>query len=205
MSDNIGYSWSLDISTTNVGAALWNENGELLELKHLKLNIDREVPEEDRYIYKANVFKKFVEEYNYYVNNNENYNYDIVNVFVEKPLPNTKININTTAKLLSFNGIACYILFETLNIIPTIISVHDSRKIFCPELIKKQKRKGEIVEVLSFPENVDKKDYIWKKVAAMEPQIEWFYTRNDTLNPISYDMSDAYVVGYSGLRVLEII
>lgn len=205
MSNNVGYSWSLDISTSNVGAALWNEQGELLELKHLKLNVDREIPQEDRYIYKAKLFKRFVEEYVHYVENDENFEYSITNVFVEEPLPNTKVNINTTAKLLSFNGIARYILFEVLGVIPTIISVYDSRKIFCPELIVKKKRNGEIVDVLSFPENVDKKEYIWKKVAAMEPQIKWFYTRNDTLNPISYDMSDAYVVGYSGQRVMEII
>jgi len=204
MSKHVGYSWSLDISTTNVGMALWYESGDLVELKHLELKVDRSIPEEERYLHKAKLFKDFVLKYKEHIK--EKYDAEIENVFVEAPLSNTPVNINTTAKLLSFNGIACYILNEIFDKPPFLITVYQSRKLFCPELVKiTKKRNGQIKETLSFPRGVDKKEYIWEKVANLEPQIEWFYTRNGTLKGSSFDMSDAYAVGVAGLKVMEII
>ena len=204
MGKKAGYSWSLDISTTNVGMALWYESGDLVELKHLELKVDRSIPEEERYLHKAKLFKDFVLKYKEHIK--EKYDAEIENVFVEAPLSNTPVNINTTAKLLAFNGIACYILDEVFDKSPFLISVYQSRKLFCPELIKiTKKRNGQIKETLSFGKNVDKKHYIWEKVVKLEPQIDWFYTRNGTLKGSSYDMSDAYAVGVAGLKVMEVI
>ena len=201
------YSLSLDVSTTNVGVALWNENGNLEELKHLELKIDKKIVAEDRYIYKSNLFRDYLISFKIRVENE--YDCVIDNIFIEAPLSNTPKNINTTAMLLGFNGIACYTIYQIFGAIPKKISVHDSRKIFCPEFIKTtKKRTGEIKETLSFPKgwkNKEKKEYIREKVAKLEPQIEWFYTRNNTVRDTSYDMSDAYCVGYSGLKVMRII
>ena len=33
---------------------------------------------------------------------------------------------------------------------------------------------------------------VWEKVANLEPQIVWLYTRNQTLKKESFDMTDAY-------------
>jgi len=131
----------------------------------------------------------------------------IYKVFVEAPLQNTPKNINTTALLLGFNGMARYVLMESFGFKPDKITVHESRKLFCPELVHQKKRKGELVEVLSFPDEYkkNKKLYIWEKVAKLEPQIEWFYTRNNTLNDICFDMSDSYCVGIAGLKKIGII
>jgi len=198
------YSWGLDISTTNIGMSLWDEKGELVELKHLALNPDKAVPEEDRYIFKAELFKKYIKEYKEKIKNQ--YNGVIENIFVEKPLPNTKININTTSKLLAFNGIACYVLFEVFEKTPLLISVYDSRKLFNPELIKiTKKRTGEIKETLTFPLNIDKKLYIWRKVNELYPNTKWFYTKNETLKNENFDMSDSIVVSIAGLIVMDII
>lgn len=198
------FLWSLDISTTNVGMALWNQDGQLVELKHLELKVDRSIPEEERYLHKAKIFKEYVIDYKEKILNK--YNAKIKNIFVEAPLSNTPVNINTTAKLLSFNGITCYILNEIFEKPPYLISVYQSRKLFCPELVKTtKKRNGQIKETLSFPKNVDKKEYVWKKVSELEPDIKWFYNRNGKLKKESFDMSDSYVVGYSGLKVLGII
>lgn len=200
------YSLSLDVSTTNVGIALWDENGNLLELKHLELKVDKSVPIEDRYIHKSNLLKKYLKSFKERIL--VDYKACIENIFIEAPLSNTPKNINTTALLLGFNGIACFSAYEVFDVIPKMITVHESRKIFCPEFINVKKQKGELKEVLSFPKgwkNDDKKEYIRKKVEKLEPQIEWFYTRNDTINAKSYDMSDAYCVGYAGLKVLEVI
>lgn len=199
------YVWSLDISTTNVGFALWNDSGKLIELKHLSLKNEEGISVENRDIFKANVFKDYCVKYREHVNNE--LNGEVKHIFVEAPLSNTPKNINTTALLLGFNGMARYVLHQVFEIMPCKITVHETRKLFCPELIKRSRRKGEIVETLTFPEEYkkDKKLYIWEKVSKLEPEIEWFYTRNNTLSNICFDMSDSYAVGYAGLKQMGII
>jgi hypothetical protein len=96
------YSWSLDLSTTNVGMALWDGSGKLVELKHLQLDIDKQVSQEDRYLHKAEMFRDYVIDYK--KKTEIKYACVIENVFIEKPLPNTKVNIDTTAMLLGFFG-----------------------------------------------------------------------------------------------------
>lgn len=196
------YSLSFDISTSAIGIALWNENDKLINLSYLKMTEGKNYPEEDRYIPKSEQFKKHI--ISIKENVNDKYGAVIKHIFVEKPLPNTNININTTEKLLNFNGICCWELYKVFDVAPKRISVHISRKIFCPELVKTTKKKnGDIKETLSFPKGVDKKEYIWEKVANNEPQIDWEYTKNNTHRPTNFDMSDAYCVGWSGLKLLR--
>ena len=202
----IKYIWSLDVSTTNVGSSLWDENGKLIELKHLSLKNDKNIPVDERDIRKIDVFKEYCYAYKQYIENN--LNGEMFHIFIEAPLQNTPKNINTTALLLGFNGMARYALYEIFDLIPTRISVYDARKLFCPELVRKtRKRNGEPVETLSFPLKYknEKKLYIWEKVANLEPQIQWFYTKNNTLKDICFDMSDSYAVGIAGLKMLGII
>jgi len=189
----------LDISTTNVGCSLWDEKGKLIELKHLSLKSDKDINVEDRDIHKAEVFKEYCIAYKHRIEND--LNGDMTHVFVEAPLSSTPKNINTTALLLGFNGMARYVLYEVFGIMPIKISVYESRKSFLVDLVKVSYKKGEKVETLSFPEAYikEKKLYIWEKVAKLEPQIEWFYTRNNTLKDMCFDMADSYVVGIAGL------
>ena len=119
------YIWSLDISTTNVGCSLWNDKGKLIELKHLALKTDKETSVDDRDICKADVFKEYCIVYKNRIENE--LNGEMTNIFVEAPLQNTPKNINTTALLLGFNGIARYVLYEVFNLMPFKISVYDSR------------------------------------------------------------------------------
>ena len=200
------FSWSLDISTTNVGMALWDEDGNLIELNHMQLKVDRIIPPEDRDISKADLFKDYVINFKNRVK--EEYDAEIENIFVEAPLPNTKVNIFTTALLLGFNGMARYVLFEVFGIPPLKITVHDCRRIFCPEFVRTVKRKGEMLKVLSFPKgwkSKEKKEYLRVKVGYLEPDVSWNYTRNNTIKETSYDMSDAYVVGIAGLITMDVI
>lgn len=205
------YIWSLDISTTNIGCALWDSTGKLIELKHLELKTDKNIPVEDRDIHKAEIFRNYVFDYKERVLNE--LNGEIVHVVVEEPLGGSN-NSNTVSLLFGFNGICRYILYQTFNIYPLKISVYESRKLFCTELVrtthKKNRKTGEIetTETLSFPPEYikEKKLYIWKKVCKLEPQIEWFY-KKDSNEPkdMCFDMSDSYAVGYAGLKILRII
>lgn len=191
------YSWSIDVSTTNMGSALWDENGDLVEVRHLVFKNNNDIPEEVRYLDKAKVFKTYVQKFKKEVETT--YNCVIDNIFVEAPLSNTPKNINTTAKLLGFNAIVCYILDEVFGKAPNLISIYMSRKLFFPEHVVKKGGK----DVLSLPKDVDKKHYIWEKVARLYPQITWHYTKNGTVRPTSYDMSDSIVVGLAGLKVMS--
>ena len=201
----VKYIWSLDISTTNIGMALWDDKGKLIELKHLELKTDKNTPVENRDIYKAEIFKKYILEYKEYVATK--YLGEIVHVVVEEPLGGSN-NANTVSLLFGFNGICRYILYTIFGQYPMKISVYESRKLFCSELVKTTYVKGEKKETLSFPPEYrkEKKLYIWKKVCNLEPQIKWFYKKNGVdPKPMCFDMSDSYAVGFAGLRKLEII
>jgi hypothetical protein len=199
------YIWSLDVSTTNIGSALWNSRGKLIELKHLELKLSKNVSIEDRDIHKAEIFRKYITEYKERILNE--LNGEITEIILEEPLGGSN-NSNTVSLLYGFNGICRYILYKTFDIYPKKISVYDSRKLFCNELVHLEKRKGELVEVLSFPPEYikEKKLYIWKKVCKLEPQIEWFY-KKDSNEPkdMCFDMSDSYAVGVAGLKQLGIL
>jgi hypothetical protein len=198
------YIWSLDISTTNIGSALWDSTGKLIELKHLELKTDKNIPVENRIIHKAEIFRKYAIEYRERILSE--LNGEIIHIVVEKPLGGSN-NSNTVSMLYGFNGIALYILYKIFDIYPKDISVYDSRKIFCNELVHTEKRKGEIVEVLSFPPEYikEKKLYIWKKVCKLEPLIEWFYKKDGTLKNMNFDLTDSYAVGYAFLKQTGII
>jgi len=184
-----------------LGSALWDENGNLVEVRHLVLKNNKEIPEEVRYLDKAKVFKDYVLKFKKEVESA--YNCEIDNIFVEAPLQNTPVNIETTAKLLAFNGIVCYILDEVFEKAPYLITIYQSRKLFFPEHVTRKKVKGQIKETLSLPKNIDKKHYIWEKVARLYPQIAWHYKKDGTsIRDTSYDISDSIVVGLAGLKVM---
>jgi len=200
------YIWSLDISTTNIGAALFSDKGKLIELKHLELKNDKDVSIENRDIHKCEIFKEYCITHKNRIEND--LNGEIIHIIVEAPLQNTPVNINTTALLLGFNGMARYILYEVFNLMPIKISVYESRKLFLPELVSVKYVKGEKKETLSFPEKYknDKKRYIWEKVAKNHPEIVWIYKKNSKEpKNMCYDMADAFTCGYSGMVQLGII
>lgn len=200
------YYWSLDASTSTIGWTLWNSKGKMVEINYLELDRNKEIPPEDRDVYKADIFNEYTILFKERIE--KQYNCYIKNVFIEEPLSSTPVNINTTSLLLSFNGMCRYLLYKIFDNPPIKISVHDSRKLFLPEFIKLVKEKGVMKEVLSFPKgwkSPEKKAYIQKRVAILEPNIEWKYNRNNKLCNTNFDMADSYVVGQSGLKILKVL
>ena len=61
---------------------------------------------------------------------------------------------------------------------------------------------GQVKHKLLFDKDIkiDKKMVIWEKVASLEPQIVWLYTRNQTLKKESFDMTDAYTCVLGHMR-----
>jgi hypothetical protein len=179
----------LDVSTSTIGWALFDiMSKELLELTHIS---PRPKPKTDNKIHellsKAEIFRTKLLQYK---------DLGITNVVIEEPLLNSN-NVYTIGTLLRFNTLITKEIYDVLGIVPEFISTYNSRKNAFPELVQKND-KGKHVLFGGLPKNCDKKQIIWDLVAKREPQIQWQYTKNNTLKKENFDQSDAYccVLGY---------
>jgi hypothetical protein len=173
----------LDISTKTIGVALFEEDGNLLELTHIS---PRPKPKPEtkigELIGKADAFKTFIEKYK---------NLNISKVIIEEPLLRSN-NVNTVGTLLRYNGMVSKICYDILKVTPVYISTYNSRKFAFPDLMVARKKGLKPVLFGGYDTKTDKKMIIWEKVALLEPQIVWLYTKNQTLKKESFDMTDAY-------------
>jgi hypothetical protein len=175
----------LDVSTKTIGWALFDlSSKDLLELTHIsprpKPTTDNKIEE---MILKSESFKKKLEEYK---------GLGIVRVVIEEPLLNSN-NAYTIGTLLRYNTLITKQVYDVLGIVPDYVSTYESRKQAFPELVQKNE-KGKFVLFGGYPKDCDKKQIIWELVAKREPQIQWLYTRNNTLKKENFDMTDAYTV-----------
>jgi hypothetical protein len=181
----------LDISTKTIGWALFDiKTQELLELTHVSPRPKSKDTEENKMlelILKSEIFKTKLEEYK---------KLGIVSVIIEEPLLNSN-NIYTIQTLLRFNTLICKTIYDIIGIVPEFISTYNSRKFAFPELVKENDKKKHVL-FGGLPKDVDKKMIIWELVAKREPQIQWQYTKNQTLKKENFDQTDAYtcVLGY---------
>ncbi len=187
MEQQKGLVMALDISTSNIGLAMFDEVGEFLSVKHIAMDVDKDVKVENRYLPKANIFKEFIQEYK---------SKNIIAIIIEDPLGSSN-NIFTANLLIKFNGILSYILHQELNVIPQYVTVHNWRKELCPEFVRiDRNRKGEIKkEVFSIPKEIDKKDYVFEKIKEKYPQISWLVNKKGVPSKENYDMADSIGVG----------
>jgi RNase H-fold protein (predicted Holliday junction resolvase) len=179
----------LDVSTSTIGWALFDlETKELLELTHIS---PRPKPKEENkikeLILKSEIFRVKLKDYS---------DFNITTVVIEEPLLNSN-NVYTVQTLLRFNTLISKEIYDILGVVPEYISTYNSRKNAFPWLVK-ENDKGKFVLFGGLPKDCDKKQIIWEQVAKKEPQINWVYTKNNTLKKENFDMSDAYccVLGY---------
>jgi len=179
----------LDISTKTIGWALFEiKSGSLLELTHVSpVPKPKEECKIKELLLKSEIFRSKLEQYK---------GLGITKVVIEEPLLNSN-NIRTVQTLLRFNSFVCKVIYDTLGIIPDFISTYESRKNAFPELVQ-ENDKGKFVLFGGLPKDIDKKLIVWEKVAKREPQINWLYTKNNTLKKENFDQTDAYccVLGY---------
>jgi hypothetical protein len=179
----------LDVSTKTIGWALFDiQSRELLELTHISPVPKPAEPNKIKeLLLKSNIFKSKLVQYK---------DMGITSVIIEEPLLNSN-NIRTVQTLLRFNSFVCKVIYDTLGIVPEFISTYNSRKFAFPELVQ-ENDKGKHVLFGGLPKDIDKKMIVWEKVAKREPQIQWLYTKNNTLKKENFDQTDAYccVLGY---------
>jgi hypothetical protein len=173
----------LDVSTKTIGWALFDiQSRELLELTHVS---PTPKPKEDNKIkellLKGEIFRTKLLDYK---------DMGITKVIIEEPLLNSN-NVYTVQTLLRFNTLVTKEIYDVLGIVPDFISTYNSRKFAFPELVK-ENDKGKFVLFGGLPKDIDKKQIIWDLIAKREPQIQWQYTRNNTLKKENFDQTDAY-------------
>jgi len=188
----------LDVSTRTIGWALFDiQSKELLELTHIsprpKSTENQDNSKIKDLLLKAEVFNTKLLEYK---------NLGIVRVIIEEPLLNSN-NINTVQVLMRFNSFICKEIYDILGIVPEFISTYNSRKFAFPELVQ-QNDKGKFVLFGGLPKDIDKKMIIWEKIAKLEPQIQWQYTKNNTLKKENFDQTDAYCCVLGFMNQIEV-
>jgi hypothetical protein len=181
----------LDVSTKTIGWALFDlSSRDLLELTHIS---PRPKPTSDNKMEelfdKSGLFRKKLEEYK---------GLGIIKCIIEEPLLNSN-NAYTIGTLLRYNTLISKEVYDVLGIVPEYVSTYESRKRAFPELVQKNE-KGKYVLFGGYPKDCDKKQIIWELVAKREPQIQWMYTRNNTLKKENFDMTDSYTVVLSYLN-----
>ena len=200
MLEEAKYILGLDVSTKTIGIAIFEDLGDKGELKllhHVTPKVKPRPKDKMQELFeKARIFEdEFLSKYT---------NIGIKRVIIEEPLLRSN-NVNTVATLLRFNGMIARAVYESLNIVPEFISSYDARKYAFPELmeIRRFNKKGEPytekeiskkkpVLFGGYSWDIDKKHIVWEKIADLEPQITWQYTRNKTLKAENFDMTDAY-------------
>jgi len=181
----------LDVSTKTIGWALFDlSSRDLLELTHISPR-PKPVPENklEEMFQKSFLFRKKLEDYK---------SLGIIKVVIEEPLLNSN-NAYTIGTLLRYNTLISKEVYDVLGIVPEYVSTYESRKRAFPELVQKNE-KGKFVLFGGYPKDCDKKQIIWELVAKREPQIQWMYTRNNTLKKENFDMTDSYAVVLSYLN-----
>jgi hypothetical protein len=179
----------LDVSTSTIGWALFDiESKELLELTHVSPKTKGKEDNKMKELFlKSEIFKTKLLDYK---------NLNITEVVIEEPLLNSN-NVYTVQTLMRFNTLISKEIYDILGVVPSYITTYNSRKNAFPSLVKENDKK-KFVLFGGLPKDCDKKQIIWEEVSKLEPQIQWVYTKNNTLKKENFDMSDAYccVLGY---------
>lgn len=185
----------LDVSTRTIGIALFDiQNIELLELTHISPTPKPKVEDKiEELMLKSNIFRQKLEGY---------VGMGIKYVVIEEPLLNSN-NVYTVGTLMRFNTLVCKEVYDVLGIVPQFISTYNSRKFAFPELVQ-ENDKGKFVLFGGLPKTIDKKNVIWDLVAKREPQINWQYTKNNTLKKENFDMTDSYACALGYMKMMKI-
>jgi hypothetical protein len=207
MSKNTEFLLALDVSTSTIGIALFQDlgdNGKLKWLTHVSPKVKPQPESKTEELFrKVEIFES-----EFLLKNHDIFgelkNLGVTRVVIEEPLLQSN-NVYTIATLLRFNGMISKSVYDTLGVVPEFISSYDARKYAFPELMavrrfkkdgtplaEKAIAKNQPVLFGDHPFDVDKKYVLWEKVSELEPQVTWFYDKNNKLKKETFDTSDAY-------------
>lgn len=203
MSKEPEYILALDVSTSTIGIALFEDLGDKGDIKLLHHVSPKVKPTPDSKM--EELFKKVEIFQTEFLNKYADFN--IKRVVIEEPLLQSN-NVYTIATLLRFNGMISKSVYDTIGVVPDFISSYDARKYAFQDLMavrkfkkdgtpltEKQIAKNEPVLFGGHAFDVDKKMVIFEKVCDLVPQITWLLDKHNKLKKENFDMSDAYCAG----------
>lgn len=171
---------ALDVSTSVIGICLFDADGVLHKMDHVKFGSNKEQDLHE----KADIFEKKVS-YMKSIELEDGTLMEVQYVAIEEPLLRIqgKHSSAATIGLLNFfNGIISDRCFRIFGVKPVHYNVNHARGTVFPNMPKSSETTA--------------KQEVWKRVARMEPQINWWYgPKSRKLLDENYDMVDAYVVG----------
>ena len=201
---------ALDVSTSCLGIALFEDmgdHGELKLLHHVSPKVKpKPLSKMEELFRKVEIFEQeFLVKYS---------DIGITRVVIEEPLLQSN-NVYTIATLLRFNGMISKSVYDAIGVVPEFISSYDARKYAFPELmaVRRFKKDGTPLADKVIAKNtpvlfgaydfdIDKKYVLWEKVAELEPQVIWFYDKKNKLKKETFDTSDAYVCGIGYMNMI---
>lgn len=175
---------SLDLSTSCTGVCITNLQGGIIHSEAILLS---KIKGDNAFWLKCDHMKNYLKNLR-----------DIENIIIEEPMFNGP-NQFTTNLLIRFNGVISYICREELGVTPIYLSVHEVRKTICPEFIKYETKKGQLVETFFMTKGLDKKQYIFNKIKRWFPELKWELNKKGDLKPENLDISDSIAVNLAYL------
>jgi hypothetical protein len=171
---------ALDVSTSVIGICLFDADGILHKMDHVKFGSNKE---QDLYE-KADIFEKKVADMKR-LELEDGTVLEVQYVAIEEPLLRIQgkhSSASTIGLLNFFNGIISDRCFRLFGVRPVHYNVNHARSVVFPNMPKSSETTA--------------KQEVWKRVARLEPQINWWYgPKSRKLLDENYDMVDAYVVG----------
>jgi hypothetical protein len=177
----------LDISTTVIGIALFDNDNKICSLEYIKFKQKTTLFE------RLDDFIEYIDKLSFALNLEEGEN-KLQHISIEEPLKKFKgkfSNADTIQKLTMMNAMISGYMYKKFGVEPRYYNVNSARKMVFPDL--------------KIPQSAPNKKYlIWEKVVEQEPQINWKYSkRTHKLMKENFDMTDAYVVGRADIKVRE--
>ena len=139
MSKEPEYILALDVSTSTIGIALFEDLGDKGDIKLLHHVSPKVKPTPDSKM--EELFKKVEIFQTEFLNKYADFN--IKRVVIEEPLLQSN-NVYTIATLLRFNGMISKSVYDTIGVVPDFISSYDARKYALQDLmaVRKFKKDG---------------------------------------------------------------
>jgi len=160
--DNFGlqFACGFDISSSVIGIAILDINGELISLEHVKLDKIKNIYTKTDY---------FVNEFELILNKLNLKKEKLKNVFVEenaKMFMQGKSTAQTLMLLAKMNALISYSVFKMIGILPTDVNVNTARKLLGLKYDKKDKKKSTKekirIELLKLYPNLPLKKHVAK-------------------------------------------
>lgn len=162
----------LDISTSVTGICILDQTGNIILVDALDFKNKKKYP---------SIFKKAEKIVDYCENLKKDFQFQKITIESALMLFSPgKSSANTISSLLKFNGIVSWLIYDIFDQEPNFISASSARKLNNIKIPKGEKAKKYVL------------DYLMKNNKEFLPYVK--YTRNNTISPSTYDMSDAYII-----------